>query len=116
MPRVESIVDEAVATDVRLKKAHGKKVFEVRPDVDWDKGKALLFLVEALGLDSPNVVPFYIGDDVTDEDAFEVLRERGIGILVSETPRPTEATYWVQAPWEVYALFERLIALEGGAG
>ena len=116
VPRVESIVDEAVATDVRLKKAHGKKVFEVRPDVDWDKGKALLFLVEALGLDSPNVVPFYIGDDVTDEDAFEVLRERGIGILVSETPRPTEATYWVQAPWEVYALFERLIALEGGAG
>ena len=115
IPRIESVVDEAVATDSRLKKAHGKKVFEVRPDVDWDKGKALLFLVEALGLDSPDVVPFYIGDDVTDEDAFEVLRGRGIGVLVSEVPRPTRAAYWVQAPWEVYAFFERLLSSEGGA-
>ena len=116
VPRIESIVDEAVAADSRLKKAHGKKVFEVRPDVDWDKGKALLFLVEALGLDDPDVVPFYIGDDVTDEDAFEVLRDRGIGILVSGAPRSTKATYWVQAPWEVHAFLERLLSLEGGVG
>jgi len=114
--RVEAIVDEAIATDARLKKAHGKKVFEVRPDLDWDKGKALLLLLEALGLDGPGVVPLYIGDDVTDEDAFAVLRERGIGVLVSETPRPTEAAYWVQAPWEVYAFFDRLLNLEGGGG
>ncbi len=112
--RVEAIVDEAIATDARLKKAHGKKVFEVRPDLDWDKGKALLLLLEALGLDGPDVVPLYIGDDVTDEDAFAVLRDRGIGILVSEAPRPTVATYWVQAPWEVYAFFDRLLSLEGG--
>jgi len=116
VPSIESIVDEAVASDARLKKGYGKKVFEVRPDVDWDKGKALLFLLEALGLDSPDVVPFYIGDDVTDEDAFDVLRDRGIGILVSQAPRPTKATYWVQAPWEVYAFFERLLSLEGGPG
>ena len=111
---IEQIVDDAVATDARLKKAHGKKVFEVRPDLDWDKGKALLFLLEALGLDGPDVVPLYIGDDVTDEDAFAVLRDRGIGILVSEAPRPTEASYWVQAPWEVYAFFERLLSMQGG--
>jgi trehalose 6-phosphate phosphatase len=116
VPRIESIVDEAVAIDARLKKTHGKKVFEVRPDVDWDKGKALMLLVEALGLDGPDVVPFYIGDDVTDEDAFEVLRDRGIGVLVSEVPRPTKAAYWVQAPWEVYAFFERLLSLEGETG
>ncbi len=116
VPRIESIVDQAVASDARLKKARGKKVFEVRPDLDWDKGKALLFLLGALGLDGTDVVPFYIGDDVTDEDAFAVLRDRGIGVLVSETPRPTEATYWVQAPWEVYAFFERLLGLKGAAG
>ncbi len=114
--RVESIVDGAIATDGRLKKAHGKKVFEVRPDLDWDKGKALLLLLEALGLGGPDVVPFYIGDDVTDEDAFAVLRDRGVGVVVSEAPRPTEATYWVQAPWEVYAFFDRLLSLEGGGG
>jgi alpha,alpha-trehalase len=112
--RIEAIVDDAIATDARLKKAHGKKVFEVRPNLDWDKGKALLFLLKALGLDGPNVVPLYIGDDVTDEDAFAVLGDRGVGILVSETPRPTDAAYWVQAPWEVYAFFERLLEVEGG--
>jgi len=115
IPEIEAILDDAIATDARLKKAYGKKVFEVRPDLDWDKGKALLFLLEALGLDGSDVVPFYIGDDVTDEDAFAVLRDRGIGVLVSETPRPTDATYWVQAPWEVYAFFERLLEAEGGS-
>jgi len=45
--RVEQLVDAIVGADERLKKAHGKKVFEIRPDIDWDKGKALLFLLEA---------------------------------------------------------------------
>jgi trehalose-phosphatase len=112
VPQISAAVDRAVALDMRLRKAHGKKLFEIRPDIDWDKGKALLFLLDALGLDGPDVVPFYIGDDVTDEDAFAVLAGCGIGILVSDTPRATDATYWVQAPWEVYALLERLLERE----
>lgn len=41
--------------------------------IDWDKGKALLHLLTALGLNNqPDVVPIYIGDDKTDEDAFQV--------------------------------------------
>ena len=111
--QVEDAVDRAVGADARLKKAAGKKVFEIRPDIDWDKGKALLFLLEALGLDRPDVVPIYIGDDVTDEDAFAALADRGIGILVSEAPRPTEASHWMQAPWEVYAFFEHLLEWAG---
>lgn len=110
---VEAAVDRIVDADSRLKKAHGKKVFEIRPDIDWDKGKALLFLLEALDLDRPDVVPIYIGDDVTDEDAFEVLVDRGIGVLVSEVPRTTDASFWMQAPWEVYAFFDRLLEREG---
>ena len=55
--------------------------------VDWDKGKALLHLLAALGLgEDMGVLPIYIGDDRTDEDAFRALRARhlgGIGILVS---------------------------------
>jgi trehalose 6-phosphate phosphatase len=109
IPRVEEAVDSVVFASERLKKAHGKKVFEIRPDIDWDKGKALLFLLEALGLDQDDVVPIYIGDDVTDEDAFAALVDRGIGILVSAAPRPTHASHWLQAPSEVYAFFEHLL-------
>lgn len=51
----------------------GKKVLEIRPSIKWNKGHALIYLLEALGFsDSSNVFPFYIGDDKTDEDAFKV--------------------------------------------
>lgn len=46
---------------------------EIRPTVNWDKGRALLYLLDNLGFDnSSDVLPIYIGDDKTDEDAFEV--------------------------------------------
>jgi len=115
VPTIEAAVDAIVEADPRLVKAHGKKVFEIRPDLDWDKGKALLFLLGALDLDRPDVVPIYIGDDVTDEDAFAVLEDRGIGILVADAPRATRASFSVQAPWEVYALFDRLLEGEDAA-
>ncbi|MCD9646436.1 hypothetical protein HAX54_036258 [Datura stramonium] len=47
-----------------------EKVLEVRPSIKWDKGKALEFLLESLGYANSNdVLPIYIGDDQTDEDA-----------------------------------------------
>lgn len=49
------------------------QVLEVRPVIDWNKGKAVEFLLESLGLaDCERVLPIYIGDDRTDEDAFKV--------------------------------------------
>lgn len=105
---VETIVDRIVDADGRLKKATGKKVFEIRPALDWDKGKALNVLRCALEDDLSETVPIYIGDDVTDEDAFAVVRDQGIGILVSPAPKPTAATYSVQAPWEVFEVLDRL--------
>jgi trehalose 6-phosphate phosphatase len=89
---MERAVDRAVEQHPDLKKAHGKKVFEVRPRFEWDKGKAVLWLLEKLGLDTPQIVPLYIGDDVTDEDAFAALKERGLGILVADVPRETHAS------------------------
>ncbi|OAY67788.1 putative trehalose-phosphate phosphatase 6 [Ananas comosus] len=51
-----------------------EKVLEIRPTIKWDKGKALEFLLESLGFaDSVDVLPIYIGDDRTDEDAFKVM-------------------------------------------
>ncbi|KAE8656290.1 putative trehalose-phosphate phosphatase I [Hibiscus syriacus] len=57
----------------KLKLTQGRKVLEIRPTIKWDKGRALEFLLEALGYaDSNDVLPVYIGDDRSDEDAFKV--------------------------------------------
>lgn len=108
VPEVERIVDEVLTDRPQLKKALGKKVFELRPAIEWDKGKAVLWLLEALGLNRVDVLPIYIGDDVTDEDAFRALEERGVGIVVTEIPRPTAARYSLQDVREVRELLRRL--------
>ncbi|KAJ4831210.1 hypothetical protein Tsubulata_037035 [Turnera subulata] len=87
----------------KLKLTQGRKVLEIRPTIKWDKGKALEFLLESLGYaNSADVLPVYIGDDRTDEDAFKALRNRGqgLGILVSKVPKETNASYSLQEPSE----------------
>ncbi|MFL6290285.1 MAG: trehalose-phosphatase [Thermoanaerobaculia bacterium] len=109
LPRIERIVDEIAARHPGLRKGHGKKLFELRPDLDWDKGQALLWMMDALGLSG--AVPLYLGDDITDEDAFRAVEERGIGgigILVAEEPRPTAASYSLRDPGEVRRFLEWL--------
>lgn len=105
---VDESVQRAVESHAGLKRTSGKKVFELRPDIDWDKGKAVLWLLEALELRGPDVVPLYIGDDVTDEDAFGAIAEPGVGIVVTDVPRPTRAHYSLQNPSEVEAFLRRL--------
>ncbi len=111
LPLIEDSVDAVLAHHPELKKAFGKKVFELRPNLNWDKGKALLWLLHTqhLGHDHPEVVPLYVGDDVTDEDAFRAIADRGIGILVAEKPRTTAAAYSLRNPKEVRELLERLL-------
>jgi len=65
----------------------------------------------ALDLKGSDVVPFYLGDDTTDEDAFDALKDIGIGILVAETPRPTAAIYLLRDTREVKQFLETLITL-----
>jgi alpha,alpha-trehalase len=98
---IEQGVDEVLGRVPGLRKSGGKKVFELQPEVDWHKGKALLTLLDLLGLSGDDVLPFYIGDDRTDEDAFQVLPRWGIGIAVRDGPYPTAATYSLRSPAEV---------------
>ncbi|KAK6155854.1 hypothetical protein DH2020_010102 [Rehmannia glutinosa] len=80
-----------------------EKVLEVRPVLNWHKGKAVEFLLESLGLmNCDDVLPIYVGDDRTDEDAFKVLREgnRGYGIIVSSVPKESNAFYSLRDPLE----------------
>ena len=90
---IEDIVDTALIDYPNLHKRHGKKVFEIRPKIDWDKGKAVLLLLQTLHLDGDDVVPIYVGDDITDEDAFRALKGRGIGVLVGTEERESAADY-----------------------
>ena len=91
-PRVQAIVDRLLAEHRdELKMTPGKMVFELQPRLDWDKGKAVLYLLRALRLDRDDVVPVYLGDDITDEDAFEALAGRGIGVFVGRPDDPEVA-------------------------
>jgi trehalose-phosphatase len=108
VPKVERAVSEVAARHRELRKMDGKKVYELLPDIDWDKGKAVLWLLETPGLERAKVRPIYIGDDRTDEDAFRALGRRGVGILVSEQPRSTAARYALKDPSEVERFLRKL--------
>jgi trehalose 6-phosphate phosphatase len=110
LPKMEQAVGEVATRHHKLRRINGKKVCELLPDIDWDKGKAVPWLLETLGLDRENVRPIYIGDDSTDEDAFRVLAQRGIGILVSEQSQPTAARYSLSEPAEVERFLRALTA------
>ncbi|KAJ8449379.1 hypothetical protein Cgig2_002511 [Carnegiea gigantea] len=111
-PTIAQRMHDILTNYPRLRLTHGRKVLEVRPVIDWDKGKAVEFLLESLGLsDSEYVLPIYIGDDKTDEDAFKVLRRgnRGYGILVSPVPKETKAFFSLRDPSEVQQFLEALV-------
>jgi len=114
VPAVEAAVDDVLKDAPDLRKTFGKKVFELRPRLDWDKGKAMLWLLRTLGLDRHEVLPFYLGDDTTDEDAFAVLQGRGIGILVGCPARETAARYVLGRPADVGRFLGNLASTLGG--
>ncbi|MFW5966666.1 MAG: trehalose-phosphatase, partial [Persicimonas sp.] len=93
VPTVEERVDSALEEYDDLRKTEGKKVFDLQPDVDWHKGRAVEWLLDSLELNTADVVPIYLGDDVTDEDAFETLAGRGVTIVVEPAGRRTAADY-----------------------
>jgi alpha,alpha-trehalase len=110
IPQVERRVGNVATAHPDLRQTGGKKVFELRPGVEWDKGRALMLLLGALGLDRDDVVPIYIGDDETDEDAFRVLRGRGVGIVVAggDEERLTWARLRLADPDGVLEFLDRL--------
>nr|MBA3905434.1 trehalose-phosphatase [Pseudonocardiales bacterium] len=111
--RVRAVVDVVLALHPgRLRVTPGKMVYELQPAIEWDKGRAVLYLLTTLGLDSPDIVPIYLGDDVTDEDAFTALRGLGVGVIVGRADdaevagRATAADFALGSPADV----ERFLA------
>ncbi|OBK32536.1 trehalose-phosphatase [Mycobacterium sp. 1245111.1] len=96
-----------------LRVTTGREVIELRPDVDWDKGKTLRWVLDYIrdnDGDGP-LLPIYLGDDITDEDAFDAIADDGIAILVRHSDdgdRATAARYALDNPGRVREFTERL--------
>lgn len=108
VPRVQASVSAVLEWTPGLRGSEGKEVLELRPAIEWDKGRAVLWLLQTLGLTGTDVVPLYVGDDVTDHDAFRAISGRGISILVGSGPRSAEAEYALADVEEVREFLERI--------
>lgn len=99
-PAVHKKVADVLAVNQELKAGKGKMLVELKPAIDWHKGKALELIVNELDPERSSKVIF-IGDDVTDEDAFRVLKDGGIGIFVGAPEFTTAARYQLKDVNEV---------------
>jgi len=82
--KLRNIIEQEVRSRGReLKLTEGKKVLEIRPNIDWDKGKGVLELGRWRNVKRP-ALRIYIGDDQTDEDAFRALGRDDLTILVGK--------------------------------
>lgn len=106
---VRGMVKAAHSAHPELKLSRGKKVFEIQPGLDWDKGKALQWMMDALSIDPGQSLVVYIGDDKTDEDAFQAISPKGIGVLVAQRPQSTLASSYLKDP-EAVERFLNLLA------
>jgi len=100
----------AQARELGLRAQFGRKVLEVRPPVDADKGTAVRTLLERKGLHRA----LYAGDDTTDLDAFRGLDglELAVRVAVTSAEGPPElaaaADIVVESPRELLALLQKL--------
>jgi trehalose 6-phosphate phosphatase len=107
---VERVAEAAEALGLAVQR--GRKVVEVKPPIDADKGTAARALLEGRGLDRA----LYAGDDTTDLDAFRGLDEAKLDVAVKVAvgspemnPRLlTEADLVVDGPGELLYLLRTL--------
>jgi trehalose 6-phosphate phosphatase len=114
---VEKMVKQAIngpATRGIFKVTHGKKVYEVKPAANWDKGKAIRLLMKRFGKGGrqSGLLPIYLGDDLTDEDGFNVIEKygHGISIYVGGLQNNSAARYYLNSPDEVVQFLDELLS------
>jgi len=90
----------------RLNVIKGKKVIELTPNVPWNKGSAVLWLLKQL---KDKCRPLYVGDDQTDETAFKSLHRKGIAIRIGKSKK-TAANYYLKGHWEVPRLLTEILS------
>ena len=113
---VANAVDEVLDGNTRLVKGLGKKVFEIKPALPWDKGRAVGVLLDTLGMTGNDTLAVFIGDDITDEAAFRELRHPNVSIIVVDDDRATAADYSLTDTDDVRTFLDWLAqASRGGA-
>ena len=114
-PEVEAAVrDEVGRRRPSLMLTKGHCVYDIRPRVAWNKGLGVLRFVAGLEMRGRPLI-VYIGDDETDEDAFRVLRGKGLTIRVGGTG-PTLARFRLKSVREVWVLLRRMEDLNESGG
>ena len=99
----------------KIRVTAGKKVWEVRPPIDWHKGKAVEAIIKEITalLNLEQLLTVYLGDDTTDEDAFRILhRPEGWSIFIGEGSQSSNADYFLSSTSEVAAFLSRLLELK----
>ena len=99
----------------KIRVTSGKKVLEVRPPIDWHKGKAVDTIAKEVKKvrKLEQLLIIYLGDDTTDEDAFKVIhRPRGWSIFVGGENPSSNADYFLNSTSEVATFLSRLLGLK----
>ena len=112
IPRLRASI-EAIGEQFGLRLTEGKRVLELRPPVEHDKGTAVLALARRLGGLVPGTSVIFAGDDNTDEDAFRTLRRHtpdAVTIRVADDDVPTAAEFRLPDPEAVRRFLEWLVA------
>ena len=113
VPAIHDVTAQAVRPYAsRLQIRSGKKSINVTPRTGWNKGTAVLWINRHLGIPARSAI--YVGDDATDEDAFEALRD-GVTIKVGASDE-TLARYLLSGPGEVRELLEGIAQAHAPVG
>ena len=104
-------LSEPLLSEGTVRLQRGDHVLELLPNVDWTKGDAVRVIIRHVEADTKDTVwPVYIGDDETDEDAFEEIGTNGLTIAVGK--RTAGAAFQIADPAAVECFLNAILVTE----
>jgi trehalose 6-phosphate phosphatase len=108
-PTLKRIIKNKIARQLKKENFHlrkGKKVFEILPSGNWNKGKVVRMLTKYFR----NPATVFVGDDVTDESAFGAMKPHDVSVRVGKKA-DSKARYYLKSQQEVKNLLRGLVKL-----
>ena len=91
----QALEEELQQWEGRWRMTSGKMVLDIRPNVDFHKGDAVREILRTVP--SPGLLPIALGDDQADEDAFRMLKGRGISVFIGPAGHPRRLIFSSEA-------------------